>query len=215
MNTRILVADNHPVILLAVKIMLEKSSKSPVVDTASTWSDLLSASRNEIYSAMVTDLCMTTSDSSKGASNIQALRSIAEENPMTPIVVYTATNSAVALCQVLQSGIKGLVLKADPIQDVVKALEVVLADRLYVSKKASDAIRRLAPASGSQPELSPREGDVLSYVAAGMKVGDIASLLGRSPKTVSTQKITAMQKLGLRSDFEVYDYFLNGSESDA
>ena len=64
--------------------------------------------------------------------------------------------------------------------------------------------------TGGEPDsrLSKREADVVRLLAEGLTVSEIAGRVGRSRKTISTQKVAAMKKLGLSADVELFRYAL-------
>jgi DNA-binding CsgD family transcriptional regulator len=84
--------------------------------------------------------------------------------------------------------------------------------RIYPAPTAPSRRMRTSAAQrmNGEPDsrLSKREGDVVRLLAEGLTVSEIAGKVGRSRKTISTQKVTAMKKLGLGTDVELFRYAL-------
>ena len=109
------------------------------------------------------------------------------------------------------AGAGGVVLKSHGLGSLVQALRVVLADRSTGPGLLPVDAGEPADAEAVRARLSPRELEVIRLFTGGMSVGEIARQLQRSAKTVSTQKISAMRKLGVDSDQALIEYCLQAS----
>jgi DNA-binding NarL/FixJ family response regulator len=114
-----------------------------------------------------------------------------------------------ALQQVISLGVYGLVSKRDRIDLIHVAVVMALARECYVGPAVRTLIadatlaQRLDFVRGT---LSRRELEVFTQYASGFAVSEIATRLGRSVKTVSAQKCTAMRKLSLQTDAELFRF---------
>lgn len=137
--------------------------------------------------------------------------------PGTSIIVVTSLDQPV-LIQLLRTGggVEHIVSKADDVQGVANAVMAAYAKRPYLSP----SISRLLIGLGDRPvaKLSPREQQVLLLYVSGESINAIADRLGLRKQTVSTQKVSAMQKLGIERDAELYrfafDLGLKGDRGD-
>ncbi|MCT9627681.1 LuxR C-terminal-related transcriptional regulator [Pseudomonas aeruginosa] len=95
-----------------------------------------------------------------------------------------------------------MVLKSGELDELLLALDVVLQNRIYAARTDRPGQRTDQSRRGGKPlrRLSMKEFEVLRHFVSGNNVCDIARLLKRSVKTVSTQKISAMRKLEVNSD---------------
>jgi len=139
-----------------------------------------------------------------GMAMIKQLR---RKYPNLPIIVLTQVHNLGVLQALMQIGINGLLLKKSVIAELANTVKKVLSGSVYIG----DAVRELLNEQGinqySTPiELSLKEIEVVRLLANGMSVTQVASYLNRSVKTISTQKTNAMQKLGLKSDSELFHY---------
>ena len=99
------------------------------------------------------------------------------------------------MCDVLDAGVRGYVLKDAPLDTLVRALGTILDGRMYIDPGLADALIRAAP--GLDVGLTPRERDVLRLLADGHSNESIGRALFISPDTARTQLGTAMAKLGV------------------
>jgi two-component system capsular synthesis response regulator RcsB len=114
-----------------------------------------------------------------------------------------------ALEHVLSLGVDAVMSKRDRVDLIHVAIVSALAHERYVGP----AVRALIAEATVERRLnfvrellSPRELEVLKQYASGIGVTEIATRLGRSVKTISAQKCTAMRKLALRTDSELFKF---------
>lgn len=110
----------------------------------------------------------------------------------------------------LKAGASGYILKSSPPDEVVRAIEVILEGRKYVSQEFAG---RLAGSFGvtkakRHESLSPREFEVFLRIARGSSVKEIAGQLSLSVKTISTYHTHILDKLDVRNDAELGEYAL-------
>ena len=152
---------------------------------------------------VVTDFSMPHGQYGDG---IAMLRFLQRRFPQTRLVVLTGMESSLVLNNILAAGVQCIVSKSDPIDEVLPALRMAWAQGAYLSPEVRARVGGDSNAGGDTPLLSKRESEVLRMYAEGLSVIEIADRIGRSRKTVSTQKVAAMRKLGLASDAEVFQY---------
>ena len=205
MNIRIAVADDHPVLLAGMEHLLGEQPGFQVaglVRDSTALVELLSRSGVDV---VVTDFSMPEGRYGDGVALLRFLR---RRFPQVKLVVLTAMESPMVLSSILGAGVACVVSKSDPLQHLLPAIEAVCADRGYLSPE----VQRLTAATTSDEPgldhsaLSRRESEVLRMFAEGLTVKEIAERVGRSRKTVSTQKVAAKRKLGLTTDADIFQY---------
>jgi two-component system capsular synthesis response regulator RcsB len=129
--------------------------------------------------------------------------------PATRILILTMVSNPSIIAEMYRAGASGVVRKSGDLKELNVALASLLAQRIYRSPDLprEDALPATGDAS-SASLLSPREFEVIRLFANGQSVGDIAKRLNRSSKTVSTQKVSAMRKLGAKTDQELITFCL-------
>jgi two-component system capsular synthesis response regulator RcsB len=203
---RIILADDHPVVRKGVRAFLEMDPGMRVVAEAESPAQLLAAMRQAACDVVITDFGMPSADNADG---LVLLRRLQQEWPGVFIIVLTLMENVGVLRSILALGIPGLVNKADSLQELPLCIGAVMSGRRpYLSTSIRAHLERQQTGRWSEEPapLSPRELDVLRHFAAGMSISEIAERTGRSRKTVSRQKRSAMEKLGLESDKDIFHY---------
>ena len=130
--------------------------------------------------------------------------------PKLKVIAYTMHDNFPSVKRALDLGLHGFVSKASDLDCLVSAINAVMLGEIYTDPKTTQVLlkRILAGTSFSlQKPLSARETEVVRMLANGMKVGQIASITNRSLKTISTQKKSAMKKLGTDTNVQLIEEF--------
>lgn len=204
---RVILADDHPIFLIGLKVVIEQGNRAQVVGQASSPHELLHCLNTEQCDLLVTDFMMPVEDQNDG---LRLLERIRRDYSTLPIIVVTMLNNAGLFRAMLALGIQGLLSKGSVAGELPTAIESVRNGNTFVA----DSVRRTLLEAGDYgsdtlvpPEdLSPRELEVIRLLAAGHSVGAIAAHLNRSKQTVSAQKVSAMRKLGLANDAALFIY---------
>jgi two-component system capsular synthesis response regulator RcsB len=200
---RIAIADDHPVLLAGITHLLQSEADIEVVGVVKDSTALVALVSGQEVDVVVTDFSMPHGQYGDG---IAMLRFLHRRFPQTRLVVLTGMESPLVLNNILAAGVECIVSKSDPIEEVLPALRMAWAQGGYLSPQVR---ARLVPDAGADDEgqqLSKREKEVLRMYSEGLSVIEIAARIGRSRKTISTQKVAAMRKLGLATDADVFQY---------
>ncbi len=143
-----------------------------------------------------------------GESNaISLLRKVLRAGPRPYVVVVTMINQHQMLAGLLQMGVSAIVDKRDVAASLVQAIESSGAEQPFLSENVIETISKTDGFPVFRAGvLSPREWEVFQLYAKGMAIHQIAQSLGRSGKTISTQKRSTMRKLGLETEAELIGY---------
>lgn len=205
MAFKIILADDHPIILTGVRsLMAEMQPSCDIVAEANNVSELWRTLEQHECDLLITDFSMPNDDNVDGMAMIKQLR---RKYPNLPIIVLTQVHNLGVLQALLQIGIQGLLLKKSVIAELEKTVKKVLLGSVYIGETVRELLNEQGINQYAIPvELSLKEIEVVRLLANGMSVTQVASYLHRSVKTISTQKTNAMQKLGLKSDSELFHY---------
>ncbi|MFA0996186.1 MULTISPECIES: response regulator transcription factor [Pseudomonas syringae group] len=204
---RVIVADDHPIFLIGLRVVLEQDDLAHVVSEAGNPDALLQALASHTCDVLVTDFMMPVERQNDGLRLLQRVR---RDFPVLPVIVVTTLSNAGLFQSMLDLGVRGLLSKASLAGELPAAVRGALRGEIFVA----DSVRRvLREAQQYGPDallaaerLSPRELEVLRLLSAGHTVGQIAAQLNRSKQTVSAQKVGAMRKLGLANDAALFIY---------
>ncbi|MGL6264720.1 response regulator [Aeromonas jandaei] len=205
MSFKIILADDHPLILTGIRSLIDQIiPHCEVIAEAYQVSDLLNLLQQHHCDLLITDFSMPGDTRSDGMVMIQQLR---RDYPNLPIIVLTQIQNSAILQSLIQAGVKGLILKKSVINELADAIRQILLGNRYIGP----TVRMLLASTGisgqdnSNP-LTPKESEVVRLLASGMSVTQVADYLHRSVKTISTQKKSAMTRLGISSDSALFDY---------
>ena len=210
MTLRIIIADDHPVVRIGTKAVIESSGVGQVVAEASTVAELMTALGDHECDVLVTDYSMPGGAQADGFAMIAMIR---RRFPELPVLMLSVSNNLAILRMVVATGVLGLVDKTSSMDELPTAIQTVQRGMPYVSqtlKERIDAIGTNSVEEGEAKPLSPREVEVLRLLGSGMTVKEIALHLHKSVSTISRQKGDAMLKLGLKGDAELFDYLRDG-----
>ncbi|HYQ22581.1 response regulator transcription factor [Stenotrophomonas sp.] len=202
MHPRIIIADDHPVVLHGIRIVLERHRMS-VAGAAADGAGLLDLVARQPCHAVLTDLSMPGS----GPDGADLLDTLRRRYPALPVVVLTGARHPGLLDGLLRDGLHGLVDKSADFGELPQALHAAMAGKVFVSQQLRCLLQsRDLMFPRPQAPLSAREQQVVQLLGEGLSVNAIAEHCGRSAKTISRQKAEAMRKLGLDNNLELHDY---------
>ncbi|WP_175052185.1 response regulator transcription factor [Paraburkholderia sediminicola] len=203
---RTIIADDHPLVLLAIENLMMGYPNMQLVGRAADATELFREVDRIPCDLVFMDLYMPGGLCGDG---LEAVRQFKVRYPKVALIVLTMETQAAALRKVIALGVDGLISKRDRIDLLHVAAVTALARECYLGP----AVRALiADATVAQrldfvrQMLSRRELEVFTQYAAGLGVTEIASRFGRSVKTISAQKCTAMRKLNLHCDAELFRF---------
>lgn len=215
MPSPVVIADDQPVVAAGVKAVLKKH-RYDIVACVNDTDTLLETVAEVACEVIILDPFMPEGRHPDSIGLIRELRAL---RPEAGIVVMSRLADLPALRQMLDEGVAALFDKRSHLGGIPLAVHAASIGRTFTSPSVRRAFReldRLEGASGSRRDaLSPRERDVLRAYAQGLKLVEVGALMSRSIKTISRQKRSAMIKLGLRNDAQLYHYLSSTQEGVA
>ncbi|MCG9681201.1 response regulator transcription factor [Vibrio sp. Isolate23] len=214
---KIAILDDHELVLQGIKSYLTNEESFTILGTYTKSSELLKSFTHNLPDVLVADYELTP-DENDGANLV---RSIHAKFPSIKIIVMSSHFNTGIVSLALRAGAKGFVGKHQSQEELIKAVKMVCKGKLYLERNMAEQISEnrgvsLSLNNGSshtslqmtplikQGELTTREREVVRCLISGMTVSEIAAKFSRSIKTISTQKVNAMKKLGVSSDKELY-----------
>jgi DNA-binding NarL/FixJ family response regulator len=202
--TRLLIADGHALFRAAVRNILEAELDLEVVGEAAAGSELL---------AQVGDLrpdVLLLEVPHAPLAGVELIERLTARYPRLRILVVTDQTEDHVAVRCLRAGADGYLTKNRAAHDLVKAVRHVAGGRKYVTPPLAEhlatAVAERALGAPAHEALSPRELEVLRGLGQARTVSEISRQLGLSPKTVSTYRTRAIEKLGLRNSAEAMLY---------
>jgi two-component system, NarL family, nitrate/nitrite response regulator NarL len=194
---RILLADDHPLFIEALKTLIERSIPSSNLTTVA---DLESAHRalagEERFDLAILDLHMP------GSNGFEGIERTLARFPDTPLVVISGAATSDEVARAVALGAKGFLPKSLPSTVLAAALQVVAAGGTYLPADFAQTSRPATPGPERVPGLTPREGQVLTLLASGQSNKEIARALELQEITVKLHVRNIFRKLGVRNRVE-------------
>ena len=183
---RILIADDHPVFLRGLCMLLElRVERIKIVGAATTGTEAVRIAQCEPVDVALLDIRMP------GLDGIEAARTIRANNPSIRVVILTTFDERELVHGALDAGVSGYLLKDAPVDEIVDAIEMAFKGRLLLSTRAArrlledaDDKHEISEAQHMLNQLAPREQEVFLLLAHGEDNATIASTLSLSEGTV-------------------------------
>jgi DNA-binding NarL/FixJ family response regulator len=184
---RVLIVDDHPVVRLGLRTMLESEKNISVSGTAGSAKEALAEVQRQLPDVVLMDLRMPEMEGSEAISELRRI------DPNIRILVLTNYEEDETIFRALRAGAMGYLLKSTPQEEIVLAVEMVHQNKRCVppniAKRLLETIAR--------DELSQRELEVLRLVAEGLTNKEIAQRLFISAKTARNHVASCLVKLGV------------------
>jgi DNA-binding NarL/FixJ family response regulator len=204
MTVRLVLADDHRIILEGLEQLFQREKDFEVVATATTGAQALTAVRKHRPDVLVLDIRMPDGD------GLSVLRQIHTEKLPTRVVLLTATLEEDEVLEAMQHGVSGLVLKESAAVGLVQTVRrVQRGERALEPSLVTRALDRLAQREEAKKiteVLSKRETEIVKMVAAGLRNKEIALKLTIGEGTVKTHLHTIYEKLGVHGRVELTMY---------
>lgn len=195
---RLILADDHPLVLEGLRALLATVPDMRVVATATDGERLMEAVERFMPDVVVLDLEMPY------VSGLTCLHRIRRAELPVRVLVLSAFGDSDSLRAALEAEADGFALKTEPPQNTIAAIRQVAAGQLVFPVAARRLLfEKRAPASG----LTPREESVLALVAEGQSNAQIAQALGLTENTVKFHLQNLYQKLGVSNRTEAAAHF--------
>ena len=199
-KTKILIVDDHRVVIEGIKSTLAEHSEFEVVGEAPNGREAVKLSQSLRPDIVIMDISMPD------LNGIDATLQIKKLCPDIRIIIFSMHANREYVIDLFMAGISAYVLKDDPLSELILALKAVCGGGTYFSTMApkilANHMRVLEEGkngAGGFESLSLREREVLQMLAEGKSIKEIAEKLYISPKTVESHKYRIMSKLNAQS----------------
>jgi DNA-binding NarL/FixJ family response regulator len=206
LKTRILVADDHPVVLNGLRTVLDAQPDLEVVAQAADGEEAVELALSEDVHLAILDISMPRK------TGLQAAREITQRRPEVRVLMLSMHDNEEYLFEAIRAGASGYVLKSAVDRDLVEACRAAMRGEpfLYpggVRALMREYIDRARAGDAVHGELlTPREEEIVKLVAEAHTNDEIAEMLVISKKTVERHRANILEKLGMRDRVELTRY---------
>jgi len=202
-KTRIMLADDHPLLRQALRDVLEKQPDFEVIAEAGDGEEAVKLATKLVPDVVIMDISMPN------LNGLEATKRIKASRPAIAVLVLTVHSDSEHILSILQAGAGGYLTKSVYGDEVINAVRALLCGETVLSQSVSQQIFKYAFQHAIKPKrldvgnkLSARELEVLNLAAKGISNKDIALRLGLSLRTVKGYLVDLFLKLNVASRTE-------------
>ncbi len=197
---KVLLVDDHDLVRLGIKRLLDDASGIKVVGEAKNGEDAVRLCRKTMPNVVLMDVKMP------GIGGYEATRKLLRMDPDIKVLILTICTNDLFPSRLLQVGAAGYMTKTADVDEMIRAIRAVNAGQRYISPHIASrmAFKLVSDVSETAFEsLSERELQVALMITMGMSVQEVAVKLCLSPKTVNSYRYRIFEKLTVRNDVEL------------
>jgi two-component system capsular synthesis response regulator RcsB len=215
-NISIALLDDHFLVLRGLSGVLSEHPRFTISGTFSNSRQLLDSLKASPVDVVIIDYELAPSD----IDGLNLIKTLKRHYPQTAILVLSAHYNPATVALALRGGASGFIGKNRPSEELQRAVLAVVADHIYIEPEMTQLLAEqqfhgerllngdLSPDNvknaTSLSALTAKEQEVIRCFLTGMTVTEIAEKFNRSLKTISGQKQSAMRKLGVKADHELF-----------
>jgi DNA-binding NarL/FixJ family response regulator len=206
LKTKILIADDHPIVLNGLRTVLNAQPDLEVVAEATDGTQAVERAMSEEVDLAILDISMPR------LTGLQAAREITHRRPELRVLMLSMHDNEQFLFEAIAAGASGYVLKSSVDRDLVEACRATMRGQPFLYPGGVRALMREYMERARSGEtvhgelLTPREEEILKLVAEAHTNEEIAELLFISKKTVERHRANILEKLGMRDRVELTRY---------
>jgi len=197
---KVMLVDDHDLVRTGIKRLLEDQPDINIVGEATSGEQALELVTEKDPDVVLMDINMP------GIGGLEATRKLLQRKPKLKIIMVTMHEDDMFAQRLLKAGAMGYLTKGAKVDEILQALQAVMANQRYLCPSIAQqiALSQMAEEESSPFEsLSERELQVLLMMMDGQSISVISEKLCLSPKTVSTYRTRLYAKLGVQNDIEL------------
>lgn len=204
----ILIVDDHAIVRLGLKKLLEEHCGLCSVSEAGSGADAMHKIDSLPFDVVLLDISMP------GMNGIDVLKQLHAEKPQLPILILSIYPEDQYAVRLIRAGAAGYLTKETAPQEVVNAVYRLASGKKYISPVVAEMLaNELVAANEKLPHqtLSDREYQIFLLLASAKTVSEIGESLALSVKTISTYRNRLLEKMHMRNNAELMRYAVDNN----
>jgi DNA-binding NarL/FixJ family response regulator len=197
MKIKVAIADDHPLVVSGLKLILDNSNNMELAGTYSNGMELLAGLKQRLPDVLVLDIHMP------GQKGDELAETIIAAWPELKVLVVTNEDSVFYVKSLLRKGVHGYILKTTSEPVLLEAITTVFDGGQYIEtammRKVMADTLQAQKKNAAIPELTEREKEVLRYIAQDLTSQQIAAKIFVSKRTVDYYRLSMLAKLGVKN----------------
>ena len=202
-DINILLVDDHTLLRKGIKQILEDDPHIKEVDEAASSKEVFHKIRKNSFDCVLLDICLP------GENGLQVLKHIKSLEPDLPVLILSMYPEKQYGIRALCAGAAGYATKRIPPKELKNAIHIVCQGKKYVTPELAIELAAETDRLSDKPlhqSLSDRELQIMTMIASGKPVSQVARELNISIKTVSTHRVNTLKKMGLLNNAQLIHY---------
>jgi two-component system, NarL family, invasion response regulator UvrY len=200
---RVIIADDHPVVLKGLREIILESFEDARVDATSKGYDLIQGVQNNDYDLVLLDISLPD------INGLDVLKEIRKKRPKLPVIIVTMYPEEHYAVRAIRAGAYGYLTKGSASEELVTAARKVLSGKRYISPSLAEKMMFDFESDAEKPpheKLSNREFQVMRMIGRGRTNKEIAEELHLSMNTVRTYRVRILEKIGVKGTSDLIHY---------
>ena len=203
---KIMIVDDHPIVRSGLKNIISDESDMQIVCEASSGKQVEKLVRENDLDIIILDISLPD------ISGFEILTRLRNLFPDIPVLILSIMSEDLYASKTLKAGASGFINKESAPEELIIAIRKIISGNQYISplfaeKIALDVKGKLLKAPHDR--LSSREFQVLTFIASGKPLSEIANNLSLNIKTVSTYRTRILEKMNVKSNADLVKYCIN------
>lgn len=211
MAITVVLADDHVIVRNGLKALLESEPEIEVIGEASDGKEAVRVGADLRPDVIIMDIRMP------GMSGIEATKELHNLSVPSKCLILSMHDNQEYVLQAIECGAAGYLLKDSEKHELIKAIKEVAGGSKYFSSPVANILaenylnslykfKPVSPVVLDGFDLTEKEKQILKHVVMGLSNKDIADKLGKSVRTVETQRFNLMKKLGVKNVVELINF---------
>jgi len=200
---RVIIADDHPIVLKGLKDIMEESFSDAVIDEAPRGYKLLNKIKDGSYDLALLDISLPD------INGLEVLKEIKKIKPKLPVLMISMYPEEQYAARAIKAGAHGYITKRSASDELVMAVRKILSGKRYISPAFAEKMIMDFESDLERPpheKLSNRELQVMCILGKGKTLKEISEDLHLSINTVRTYRVRILEKIGAKGTNELIHY---------